>query len=111
MADFFWFSDAQWTRIAPLLPTDVRGMWRVDDRRVLSGIVHAFRSGGRWADCADGGPKTRLKRASIRQMLGQRQSRKLSNSARTPIASAILRMSFSSSLRFGPRITMPQLAP
>ena len=21
MADFFWFSDAQWVRIAPLLPT------------------------------------------------------------------------------------------
>ena len=25
MSDFFWFSDAQWERIAPLLPTDVRG--------------------------------------------------------------------------------------
>ncbi|MCQ1775281.1 IS5/IS1182 family transposase, partial [Neorhizobium galegae] len=33
MTDFFWFSDAQWDRIAPLLPTDVRGMKRVDDRR------------------------------------------------------------------------------
>lgn len=53
MSDFFWFSDAQWARIAPLLPTDVRGKPRVDDRRVLSGIVHALRCGGRWADCAD----------------------------------------------------------
>lgn len=53
MSDFFWFSDAQWERIAPLLPTDVRGKQRVDDRRVLSGIVHALRCGGRWADCAD----------------------------------------------------------
>ena len=53
MSDFFWFSDAQWERIAPLLPTDVRGKERVDDRRVLSGIVHALRCGGRWADCAD----------------------------------------------------------
>ena len=43
----FWFSDAQWARIAPLLPTDVRGKKRVDDRRVLSGIVHALRCGGR----------------------------------------------------------------
>ena len=51
MADFFWFSDDQWGRIAPLLPTDVRGMKRVDDRRVLSGIVHALKCGGRWADC------------------------------------------------------------
>ena len=48
MADFFWFSDEQWARIVPLLPTDVRGMKRVDDRRVLSGIVHALKCGGRW---------------------------------------------------------------
>ena len=47
MSDFFWFSDAQWARIGPLLPTDTRGMARVDDRRVLSGIVHALRNGGR----------------------------------------------------------------
>ena len=51
LSDFFWFSDAQWARIGPLLPTDTRGMARVDDRRVLSGIVHALRNGGRWADC------------------------------------------------------------
>ena len=50
MSDFFWFSDAQWARIASLLPTDTRGMARVDDRRVLSGIVHALRNDGRWAD-------------------------------------------------------------
>ena len=51
MADFFWFSDAQWARIEPLLPTGLRGKRRVDDRRVLSGIVHALQSGGRWGDC------------------------------------------------------------
>src|SRR5688500_15413049 len=28
MADFFWFSDAQWARIAPLLPTDTRDSLR-----------------------------------------------------------------------------------
>ena len=34
---------------------------RVDDRRVRSGIAHALRSGGRWADCADVyGPKKTL---------------------------------------------------
>jgi transposase len=53
MSDFFWFTDTQWARIEPLLPTNVRGKKRVDDRRVLSGIVHALRCGGRWADCAD----------------------------------------------------------
>jgi mannitol 2-dehydrogenase len=67
MSDFFWFSDAQWARIEPLLPTDVRGMKRVDDRRVLSGIVHALRSGGRWADCAEVyGPKKTLYNRFVR---------------------------------------------
>lgn len=67
MSDFFWFSDAQWERIAPLLPTDVRGMKRVDDRRVLSGIVHALKCGGRWADCADVyGPKKTLYNRFVR---------------------------------------------
>ena len=67
MADFFWFSDAQWERIAPLLPTDVRGKPRVDDWRVLSGIVHALRCGGRWADCADVyGPKKTLYNRFVR---------------------------------------------
>ena len=67
MSDFFWFSDAQWERIAPLLPTDVRGKQRVDDRRVLSGIVHALRCGGRWADCADVyGPKKTLYNRFVR---------------------------------------------
>ena len=61
MADFFWFSDLQWARIDPRLPMDVRGKKRVDDRRVLSGIVHALKCGGRWADCADVyGPKKTL---------------------------------------------------
>ena len=63
MSDFFWFSDAQWARIEPLLPTDVRGKPRVDDRRVLSGIVHALRCGGRWADC---GPKKTLYNRFVR---------------------------------------------
>jgi hypothetical protein len=36
--DLFWLADEQWAKIAPLLPTDVRGKARVDDRRVISGI-------------------------------------------------------------------------
>jgi len=67
MADFFWFSDVQWARIAPLLPTNTRGKERVDDRRVLSGIVHALKCGGRWADCADVyGPKKTLYNRFVR---------------------------------------------
>ena len=50
MSDYFWLSDEQFRRLAPLLPTDTRGVARVDDRRVISGIVHVLKSGGRWAD-------------------------------------------------------------
>lgn len=35
-SNLFWLSDAQWDRIAPLLPTDVRGKERVDDRRIIT---------------------------------------------------------------------------
>ena len=50
MSDLFWQNDAQWARLQPLLPTDVRGVPRVDDRRVISGIIHVLRSGCRWVD-------------------------------------------------------------
>lgn len=50
MTDSFWFSDEQPARTKPLLPTDTRSMPQVDDRRVLSGVVHDLKSGGRWAD-------------------------------------------------------------
>ena len=67
MADLFWFSDTQWARIAPLLPSNTRGLRRVDDRRVLSGIVHVIRSGGRWADAPpDYGPKKTLYNRFVR---------------------------------------------
>jgi len=34
-----WLSDAEWLRIEPLLPRGRKGAHRVDDRRVISGIV------------------------------------------------------------------------
>src|SRR5215217_4889450 len=48
--DHFWLTDRQFARIAPHLPTDTRGKPRVDDRRVISGIVHVLKSGARWVD-------------------------------------------------------------
>src|SRR5829696_1713352 len=48
--DHFWLTDRQFARIAPHLPTDTRGKPRVDDRRVISGIIHVPRSGARWVD-------------------------------------------------------------
>ena len=57
--NLFWLSDAQWQRIEPHLPTDVRGVERQDDRRIISGIIHVLRSGCRWIDCpAVYGPHT-----------------------------------------------------
>ena len=48
--DYFWLTEAQFARLEPFLPTDTRGKPRVDDRRVISGIVHVLKSGGRWVD-------------------------------------------------------------
>jgi transposase len=50
MADTFWLNERQWARLAPLLPDDTRGVPRVDDRRVISGIIHVLQSGCRWRD-------------------------------------------------------------
>jgi transposase len=46
----FWLSDAQFARLQPLLPNKPRGVARVDDRRVISGIVHVIRNGLMWRD-------------------------------------------------------------
>lgn len=43
----FWLSER---RLKPLLPNNTRGVASVDDRRVISGIVHVLRSGCRWVD-------------------------------------------------------------
>jgi len=66
-ADQFWLSDEQFTRIEPLLPTNTRGKERVDDRRVISGIIHVLKSGGRWIDAPpDYGPRKTLYNRFVR---------------------------------------------
>ena len=45
MHDGFWLTDKQFQRLEPFLPTDTRGVARVDDRRVISGIVQVLKSG------------------------------------------------------------------
>lgn len=47
----YWLSDSEWARIEPLLPRGRRGAHRVDDRRVISGIVHMLRAGSPWRNC------------------------------------------------------------
>ncbi|WP_202798689.1 IS5 family transposase [Sphingomonas elodea] len=48
----FWLNDEQWDRLRPLLPNKPRGVPRVDDRRVISGIVHVLQAGCRWKDAS-----------------------------------------------------------
>jgi len=59
--NLFWLNNEQWQRIEPHLPTDVRGVERQDDRRIISGIIHVLKSGCRWSDCPEAyGPPTTI---------------------------------------------------
>ena len=49
MSDLFWLSDAQMARLERFFPKS-HGKPRVDDRRVLSGIIFINRNGLRWRD-------------------------------------------------------------
>ena len=49
MSDLFWLTDEQVKRLRPFFPKS-HGKPRVDDRRVLSGIVFVNRNGLRWRD-------------------------------------------------------------
>ena len=49
MSNLFWLSDAQMERIRPHFPKS-HGKPRVDDCRVLSGIIFILRNGLRWCD-------------------------------------------------------------
>jgi transposase len=47
MSDQFRLTEAQLKRIVPYFPKS-RGVPRVDDCRVVSGIIHVIRNGLRW---------------------------------------------------------------
>lgn len=49
MSNLFWLSEAQMERLNPFFPKS-HGKPRVDDRRVLSGIIFINRNGLRWCD-------------------------------------------------------------
>ncbi len=48
MSRQFWLNDEQWAVIEPLLPQVHTGPERVDDRRIISGILHRLREGCTW---------------------------------------------------------------
>ncbi|MET3587846.1 transposase [Pseudorhizobium tarimense] len=59
MGRLFWLSDEQWAVIERLLPRNKGGARRVNDRPVISGIIHVLKVGCRWCDCPrDYGPST-----------------------------------------------------
>ncbi len=63
----FWLTDEQFARLEAHLPTDTRGKARVDDRRVISGIVHVLKSGCRWVDAPSTyGPRKTLYNRFVR---------------------------------------------
>ena len=43
-------TDGEWSISEPLLPNKRRGVPRVDDQRVLNGILWRFRTGSLWAE-------------------------------------------------------------
>ncbi|MFT8808655.1 IS5 family transposase [Gluconobacter sp.] len=49
MSDLYWLTDEQMERLRPFFPKS-HGKPRVDDRRVLSGIIFVNRNGLRWRD-------------------------------------------------------------
>lgn len=66
MSDLFWLSKAQMRRIEPYFPLS-HGVPRVDDRRVLSGIIFVIRNGLRWRDAPkDYGPHKTIYNRFIR---------------------------------------------
>ena len=59
MSNLYWLTDEQMNRLRPFFPKS-HGRPRVDDRRVLSGIIFVNRNGLRWRDAPSeyGSPKT-----------------------------------------------------
>ena len=49
MSDLFLLTEAQMRRIEPYFPLS-HGVARVDDQRVISGIIFVIRNGLRWRD-------------------------------------------------------------
>ena len=60
MSDLFMLSEKQFNRIKPYFPLS-HGVPRVDDLRVISGIIYVIRNGLQWKDAPKGyGPHKTL---------------------------------------------------
>ena len=66
MKDHFWLSDEQLKRIEPYFPLS-HGVSRVDDERVISGIIHVLKRGLQWQDApSEYGPHKTLYNRFVR---------------------------------------------
>ncbi|PKP92725.1 MAG: hypothetical protein CVT75_07205 [Alphaproteobacteria bacterium HGW-Alphaproteobacteria-14] len=66
MSDLIWLSETQMRRIEPYFPLS-HGIPRVDDRRIVSGIIFVIRNGLRWRDAPAGyGPHKTIYNRFIR---------------------------------------------
>jgi transposase len=66
LSDLWLLSEAQMRRIEPYFPLS-HGIPRVDDRRIVSGIIFVIRNGLRWRDApADYGPHKTIYNRFIR---------------------------------------------
>ena len=66
MSDLIWLSDEQMAKIEPYFPLS-HGIARVDDRRIVSGIIFVIRNGLRWRDAPkDYGPHKTIYNRFIR---------------------------------------------
>jgi putative transposase len=66
MSDLIWLSAAQMQKISPHFPLS-HGIPRVDDRRIVSGIIFVIRNGLRWRDApSDYGPHKTIYNRFIR---------------------------------------------
>jgi len=68
MSDLYWLTEEQMARLQPYFPKS-HGKPRVDDRRLLSGIVFVNRNGLRWCDAPkDYGPHKTVDRRGKRAL-------------------------------------------
>ena len=66
MSDLFWLSKKQLNRINPYFPLS-HGVPRVDDLRVISGIIHVIKRGLQWRDApSEYGPHKTLYNRFVR---------------------------------------------
>ncbi len=70
MANEYWLTDEVWEQIEPLLPMNRRGVKPMNNRCVISGILHVLKHGCRWRDCP--AVKARIRPSTTGSITGPR---------------------------------------